>query len=238
MNIKCLFDTFRCKQKKPPGRISFSQSGEDIIVSRTLARLKVAKPTYLDIGANDPVHLNNTYGLYQNGCHGVLVEPDPVLAGKLRRERPGDRVIACGIGAVEEDVVKRLYVFENSFFNTFSESEAKRILVADNSALQKEIDIRLRNINAVIAEYFDGCPNFISIDVEGIDLPVLQSFDFRRYRPEVFCVETISFDAQQRELKRSDIIEFMIGKGYLNFADTYINTIFVDKDKWLSRRSL
>ncbi|MGB5027475.1 MAG: hypothetical protein WBO38_03165, partial [Chitinophagaceae bacterium] len=41
-------------------RRSYSQSGEDIIVSYLFERMGIKKPTYLDIGANHPIALSNT----------------------------------------------------------------------------------------------------------------------------------------------------------------------------------
>ena len=42
------------------GSLSFSQSGEDVLIRRLLSRLNIRHPTYLDLGANAPFRLNNT----------------------------------------------------------------------------------------------------------------------------------------------------------------------------------
>ena len=63
---------------------SFSQAGEDLIVKFTLQFLGNPSITYLDIGANHPVRLNNTYLFYLMGCKGVLVEPNASLCERLR----------------------------------------------------------------------------------------------------------------------------------------------------------
>ena len=72
------------------------------------------------------------------------------------------------------------------------------------------------------------CPNFISIDVEGLDLEIVKSLDFERFRPEVFCIETISFSIDNTEKKLGEIPAFLHSKGYITYADTHINTIFCD----------
>ena len=54
--------------------------------------------TYLDIGANHPVRLNNTYLFYLRGYKGVLVEPNVSLCERLRAVRPRDTTLAAGIG--------------------------------------------------------------------------------------------------------------------------------------------
>ena len=81
------------------GRQSFAQQGEDLILYNLLCHdLQILAPSYLDIGAGDPVLSNNTYALYLTGSRGVLVEPNPEMVRKIRAVRPGDVVAACGVG--------------------------------------------------------------------------------------------------------------------------------------------
>ena len=75
-------------------RPTFSQQGEDLIVESICGFLKIEKPTYLDIGAADPIVSNNTYLFYQQGCRGVLVEPNPAFCLKLKMH---DRGIRCSM---------------------------------------------------------------------------------------------------------------------------------------------
>src|SRR3954453_21218777 len=78
-------------------RPSFSQQGEDLIVESICGFLKIENPTYLDIGAADPIVSSNTYLFYRKGCRGVLVEPNPAFCRELRRVRPKDTVLNIGI---------------------------------------------------------------------------------------------------------------------------------------------
>lgn len=55
-------------------RKSYSQCGEDVIVDRILSLMGIKNPTYLDIGANDPIFRNNTYFLYEKGFSRVNIE--------------------------------------------------------------------------------------------------------------------------------------------------------------------
>src|SRR5690242_18514402 len=79
-------------------RISYAQCGEDLIMDLIFTGLRLPQPTYLDIGANDPVNFSNTYYFYQKGCRGVCVEPDPNLAEAFRRRRPKDTCLNAGVG--------------------------------------------------------------------------------------------------------------------------------------------
>ncbi len=64
---------------------------------------------------------------------------------------------------------------------------------------------------------------------------ILQNFDFETYRPAVFCVETLTYTEDKSERKLTEIIELMHANGYLTYADTYINTVFVDAAAWKRR---
>ena len=70
---------FSRKKSSPPYYKSYSQSGEDLIIRFIFESLKILKPNYLDIGAFKPFELSNTALFYENGCTGVLVEPNPDL---------------------------------------------------------------------------------------------------------------------------------------------------------------
>ena len=86
------------------------------------------------------------------------------------------------------------------------------------------------NINDVIRSHFATYPAIISIDVEGLDLAILKSMDFDLYRPEIICVESITFSTTNEQDKINSISDFMLSKGYFVFADTYVNTIFCKKE--------
>jgi hypothetical protein len=55
----------------PHSRVSYSQNGEDLIIRDLFFRLGIRQPTYLDIGANEPFFISNTYLLYSKGSTGV-----------------------------------------------------------------------------------------------------------------------------------------------------------------------
>ena len=65
----------------------------------------------------------------------------------------------------------------------------------------------------------------------------MRSFDFSKIRPAVFCVETLAYARDNNEMKILGIAEFLCSKGYMVYADTYINTIFVDAARWKARKT-
>ncbi len=205
---------------------SFSQCGEDMAVRYMLKRLYKTKITYLDVGANDPIDLSNTYHFYREGHRGVLVEPNVTLCEKLRAVRPGDTTLAAGIGvtaAAEADY----FIMNRPALNTFSKEDAQHQarVTKGKIKVEKVIKMPLLNINDVIREHFEGAPTFLSVDTEGLDLAILSSLDYSRYRPVVICAETL---VPSTTKVLPEIAEFMTGQGYVARGGSFVNTIFVD----------
>lgn len=212
---------------------SYAQCGEDVIAAFLFrAILGIPRPTYLDIGAHHPTYLSNTYSFYRTGSRGVCVEPDPILAARIARARPRDLVVEAGVGVDGRDTAD-LHVFEDRAFNTLSPRVSEQIGGMDGQRVRGVIRVKLVPANELLAGHFNPWPNFVSIDTEGLDLDVLRSIDFGRFRPEVFCVETL---ASATWLKIPDIGHFMTSVGYEAYADTNLNTLFVESETFVRRR--
>jgi FkbM family methyltransferase len=215
---------------KPPfeGTRSYSQCGEDRIVSLVFYALGVPRPTYLDVGANEPIEFSNTYLFYRHGCRGVCVEANPVLCDKLRRTRSRDRCVNVGIGARSGGTMT-LHVFEDhaSGLTTFSEQQAGLQLASGQHRVVQKLDVAIVGLNDFVREHFETPPNFMSIDIEGLEVEVLEAFDFDAYGPDVICAETLRRTAAGDMEKNTELAALIESRGYVAFADTYINTIFV-----------
>ncbi len=217
----------------PKSKISYAQFGEDIVVASVLWHLRITKPLYLDIGAYDPQFLSNTYYFYKQGGSGVCVEPDPARQSAFRRRRPRDLCLSAGVGAADLDGVP-FYVLSEPTLSTFDEAGARQHEAGGKIRIQAVLSVPVYTINTLIEKHFPRCPDFLSVDVEGIDLEILQAMDFTRFRPAVICVETIDFYTQAKQLA---VVEFLQTKNYRVQADTVINTILVDNQAWAARES-
>jgi len=229
--INLIRKKFRKKSKD-----SYSQKGEDLIVNFIFNVLKIKHPTYIDIGAYDPIKLSNTYLFYQQGSHGICIEPDPELFKKIKKKRRRDICLNMGVGTSLENKKSNFYILSSRVLNTFSKQEADYLEKTTNQKVERIIEIPLLPLTKILQKYFsDKTPNFVSLDTEGYDFKILQSLNLNKFRPEVFCVETLIYTENKDEQKRNEIIKFMIDNNYMIHADTYINTIFVDRNKWINR---
>jgi len=198
-------------------------------VSFIFNTLKVSHPSCLDIGAHHPHFLSNTYLFYRQGCRGVNIEPDPLLYRKIKRARGRDT--SLNVGMARERGSLKLHVFSSRTLNTFSEDEAKKYIEQGHERIETQ-QIDVLTFEDVMNLYFDQAPDFVSLDVEGMDIEILQSIDFVRYQPTVFCIETITYSRGGEGEKLTEIDDLMANHGYLKYADTYINTIYVKSDRW------
>lgn len=222
------------KRLRKEAKISYSQCGEDLIVDFVLQQMKIARPTYLDIGAHHPVYLSNTFLFYERGCTGVCVEPDPALHSRIAKARKRDVCLNVGVG-VGAIASAKFYVMTSRTLNTFSRLEAERYESYGTQHIESILDIPLVQVEKIIHDNFPAGLNFVSLDVEGLDYEILKTFDLSRHRPEVFCIETITYTEDKTERKVGEIVEYMKNSGYMVYADTYINTIFVNKAAWERR---
>jgi FkbM family methyltransferase len=193
-----------------------------------LASRGVIRPTYVDIGAHEPVIGNNTFWFYRAGGDGVLIEPNPVYAQKLRAARPRDTVLDVGIGVSDVEEADYFVLDGDGQLNTFSKKQADTMVAVHHKKIVKTMKRKLVKLSEVLeANFKRGSPHVISIDAEGMDLDILKSIDWKRWRPMLVCAETA--DPETGKVER-EIVDFMASQGYTARGGSYINTIFLDNE--------
>jgi hypothetical protein len=181
-----------------PSIACYSASGEDLLAWNWISGFEAdaSKVRYLDIGAADPTHLSNTFLFYRRGASGVLVEPDPDQANRLRSRRPRDIVVDAGV-AFNGSSSLTLTRTTDPLFNSFSRKRALAVVEQSRSwhpsqrqQIVGAVEAQLIPANELLMRYFDGVTlHFLSIDAEGGDFAILKSIDFSRFSPLVICIE-------------------------------------------------
>lgn len=217
----------RCKE-------SYSQHGEDLLIRSALKMIGVEKPSYLDIGTNYPILGNNTFLFYSKGSRGVCIEPNPELFKLILGSRKRDTCLNIGIGVTDGDSLD-FYMMSSNALSTFVKSEADKYVKENNygtQRIEKTIKVPVVSIDSIMTRYFSSGVDIVSLDTEGYDFEILKSLNLKKYRPKVFCVETLHYEKEQKLKKQDEIISYMTEHGYFLYADTYVNSIFVDKRIW------
>jgi len=213
----------------PSWNVSYSQAGEDAVIDFLFTELGLKTPTYLELGVHSPDMGNNTYRFYLRRARGVLVEADKTLIPSIKAKRPEDIILNVGVGVSDMDAMD-FFIFDVQGLNTFSKEEAYK-RNEGKYKIKEIVKVPMVSINRIIEENFKVVPDFLSIDIEGLDLPVLKTLDFERFPIPVICAETCLYSENHIRPRDKSIAEFMLSKGYFIYADTYINTFFVN-EKW------
>src|SRR4030067_3846360 len=103
---------------------SLSQYGEDTRIIEVL-KPYIARGFYVDVGANHPAKLSNTYRLYCLGMRGICIEPNEIFSRMHTIYRPGDIVLCAAMGL--EPSLSKYYEMSYHALSTFSEKECYRL---------------------------------------------------------------------------------------------------------------
>jgi FkbM family methyltransferase len=229
-SLKTLLRFGERQKKKDDFNISFSQCGEDLIVQYIFNLRNVVKPSYLDIGANHPFFLSNTALFYEKGSRGINIEANPELLDNFKNFRREDINLNIGVSNKEDEL--DFYIMSDNTLSTFSIDECNAMVL--NGKVLKEVKkIKLITISDILERYFMGrFPDFLSIDVEGMDLQILKSIDYEHETPKVICVEAAEYSPKGSGARRSELIDFLVSKGYYEYANTNLNAIMVKREFW------
>lgn len=204
---------------------SYSQEGEDIILRRLFGNQ--AKGFYIDVGAHHPKRFSNTYFFYKQGWRGINIDAMPGSMKLFKKLRPRDINIEQAVSDKKE--ILTYYVFNEPAFNGFSNELSNRRNSLGKFHIVSELKLQTVPLREILDNYLPTGQSidFFSVDVEGLDLEVLRSNDWQRYRPIVVLVEEIG--TRLNEALQSESYDFLSSKGYQLFAKLMNTLIFTLK---------
>ncbi|MBY0563549.1 MAG: FkbM family methyltransferase [Hyphomonadaceae bacterium] len=202
--------------------VGFSQYGEDVVLYSTL--FPRANGYYCDIGAYHPELGSNTFKLYMRGWRGLTIEPNPEVASAFRRYRPADKHLVMGVA--EQPATLTYHRFKQDKFNTFELDEYRSQLERSGSPLQ----VPCLPLSDILDQHAEAPIDFLTVDCEGLDLEVLKSNDWTRFRPRVVMVEDFDEFRRRRDggASESAIAAFLRDLDYRCIAQTLFTFIYVD----------
>ena len=184
----------------------YSQCGEDKLMFEKYFSDK-KNGVFLELGAMDGVKFSNTKFFEDQGWTGYLIEPDPVTYKDLPKNRPNSKTFNKAItlkrGKVQMSTNKTHAV--TSVAEGMSDNFKKKW--HKNSTI---IEVDSVPISDLVK--FEECPHidFWSLDVEGRELDVLMTFDWR-IQVDYILIETLdNFHKEANDKCR----EFLKSKGY------------------------
>jgi len=167
------------------GPHTYAQHGEDLVLQAIFWQLGMKQPSYLDVGAYDPVRLSNTALLYERGCRGVNVDATPGVVDDFKRARPDDLNLACAVGPQRGR--QPFYVIErNRGLNSLV--SGMHPIFTERHQMMVQVEMIMDIVDAHCGGRF---PDLLSIDIEGSELAVLETIDYARTAPNVIIAEVM-----------------------------------------------
>ena len=197
---------------------SHSQCQEDLVVDAILGGKR--QGFYVDIGANDPMELNNTLRFYKRGWNGINIEPLPLLFKRIQKHRPRDINLNLAVGPVDGEV--DFYVIDPDTLSTLDSQTAHENLKRPGARLIEKRKIAVLRLETVFDRYLNNHGiDFMSLDVEGYEREVLIGNNWQKYRPALIIIE-ITYGGEQ-------IVRMMEEHSYMLVYNNSLNGFFVDE---------
>ena len=197
--------------------MSFSQLQQDLGVLRFYFKKRTG--FFIEIGANDGLHMSNTLLLDNNGWKGICVEPNPSKFAELVVNRP-------------KAICNNSAVFSSNGYTEFDIAFSDLL-----SGISTTIDKYTEYINGnkttitvktiLLTDLLSQCnaPTFIeylSLDTEGSEYEILRVFDFSKY---IFGY--IDVEHNFIEPKRTLIRNLLVSNGYIHHRTNRWDDIYV-----------
>lgn len=200
--------------------ISFSQEGEDLILSRMFYNQKTG--FYVDVGAHHPKRFSNTWIFYKKGWSGINIDAMPGCMKRFKKLRPRDINVEAAIS--QSVTTLNYYSFKEGALNTLDEDLAKERI--KENVLLGIYPLQTSRLDEILDKYmpFGVQIDFLTIDVEGLDEQVLLSNNWEKYKPKYILVE--SGGISLFDIKEYSTSKILIQYGYTAVFKTHGNIFY------------
>ena len=208
---------------------SNSQFGESKLIYNLFPKNYRGK--YIDIGCFHPTKYNNTYLLYKKGWRGINIDLNPLSIELFNFFRSKDINLCTAISNTNskkkvffisdlspENTIESSHKFFLKKFHNYKDNEIKTKLIKT---------VKLENILQKF-NFFDI--DLMNIDIEGHELKVLKSLNFKKFNVKVICIEILSYNSKSRR-KNNELLNYLKKNGYRLKAKTTVNYILKKNEK-------
>jgi len=168
---------------------------------------------FVEVGANDPEALSQTWHLEQRGWTGVLIEPQPDLAEALRRRRSAKvYAVAC---SSPQNAGRPMALHLAGIHSSFDP-----LLNISTERAEGAIEVPVMTLDEILADAGAPSPiDLLSVDVESHEIEVLDGFDVARWCPRLILVEDLAMNLKLHRHLRA--------RGYKWVRRTGLNSWYV-----------
>jgi len=202
----------------------YAQYGEDRLLDRIF---KKANGTAVEVGGFDGMTGSNTFFFEQKGWTTLLVEPNPALAAVIRKNRKC-RIAEYAVGECSREVILQVPTGDETIASVSTNPWQLRRMQSGGDI--NTITVQQRRLDDVLADAGLASIDFITIDVEGHEMQVLEGFDLARWQPRIVILEDNSSG------RTEDVPIYMELRGYVRFCSTGCNDWYCSKSDPLVTR--
>ena len=148
---------------------------------------------FIDVGASDGITYSNTYDLEKLfNWTGICIEPHPNAFKNLIKNRSSINLnIAINMSEIDEEFwqIDGYSEMLSGFASNYDSRHKTRILqeVQDRNQNLTKIKVPIDKLSNILKNY--NTVDYLSIDVEGSELNVLQTIDFTKTLINIISVE-------------------------------------------------
>ena len=186
-----------------------SQYGQDQVAFELLGKPKTG--VFIDIGANDGLTFSNSLLFEERGWQGICIEPHPTIFSELQNNRKCHCVNACI--AAKDGLVDFLAVEGPSHMlsgiHSFMDPHHRERIdkeIAENGGNKELIKVEALTPATLLKRFSIAEIDFLSVDTEGCELPILQTFNFDKNPASVISVENGS--------RSASLFKYLSSRGY------------------------
>jgi FkbM family methyltransferase len=167
-----------------PPLVSYAPNGEDIVLWRALRHLTPG--FFVDVGACDPVVTSITKLFSLRGWRGINIEPLPHLVEMLDADRPDDINLRMALSDTDGELT--LYVVVDDMQRTTLSASLADLYRAEGYDIVEQ-PTPVRTLDGVLTEHPLPRIDFLKIDAEGMEDPIVRGLDLDAHRPLVIVAE-------------------------------------------------
>lgn len=214
----------------PDVKIHFSQFGEELVVMHAFEKFfpKTGPGFYIDVGAHHPTEYSTTAILHRHGWRGINIDVNERGIELLKSARPDDVSIVAGVGRARQR--RSYYLFDPAAVSTLDPATRDQWL-ANGWVLKRTMEVEVYPLSEIVSSHLSKTQqvDYLNIDIEGLDLEALETYDFLQYAPSVVTIELHDLDLL--EAKHHPAVRLLIGLGYRFHSYVAITAIFIRIDR-------
>lgn len=190
--------------------------------------------TIIDVGASDGQWYSTSKPFIEEGWRAVCIEPHPSVFATLEKNHAHNERVTCRkIAISDKNGTERLFLGnngnmavstictdENPWFNTVRSTNS--------------VPVETATLDTILNEEGVTEIGILSIDAEGMDLEVLNGFDFKRFRPRVILTEEYLCNPVKNTAKFS----LLKHHNYVLLASLGDNTVWIPQECFAMYRHL